>query len=269
MNRTALLVVSFGTAYEETRKRTLDAIEADLRAVFPDRAFYRAWTSGTIRRKLREGKGIRIDSVAEAMERMLRDGVTDLLVQPTHMMAGGEYEAVRQAIRAHARRFDALRMGDPLLADGESLADLADAIASAHAELRDDELLALMGHGSAHGRFPAYELLDERFRTSGHANICVGTVEHAPGIAPVLARVDARKPRKVYIAPLLVVAGGHAVVDMAGDGPESWKSRIGATGVQTECVLKGMGEYGAVRDLYVKHARQARPMRAEAADDGI
>ncbi|MDO4865751.1 MAG: sirohydrochlorin cobaltochelatase [Clostridia bacterium] len=267
MNRTALLAVSFGTAYEETRKKTLDAIEADLRAAFPERAFYRAWTSGTIRRKLALEKGIQIDSASEAVDRMLGDGVTDLLVQPTHMMAGGEYEALRQAIGAHARRFDTLRMGEPLLADVESLSDLADAILSTYAELRDDELLALMGHGSADSRFAAYELLDERFRASGHANICVGTVEHEPGIAPVLARVNARRPRKVTIAPLLVVAGGHAIRDMAGDGPESWKSQIGATGVQTECVLKGMGEYAAVRALYVKHARRAKQIQAEAVND--
>lgn len=267
MNRTALLVISFGTAYEETREKTIDAIEADLRAAFPERAFYRAWTSGTIRGKLRAEKGIQIDSVAEAMERMLADGVTDLLVQPTHMMAGGEFEAVRQAICAHVHCFSVLSMGEPLLADADSLADLADAIISTYAELRDDELLALMGHGSARSRFDAYALLDERFRESGHANICVGTVEHAPGIAPVLARVNARRPKKVYIAPLLVVAGGHAVRDMAGDGPESWKSQIGATGVQTECILRGMGEYGAVRDLYVKHARCAAGLQAEAVND--
>jgi cobalamin biosynthesis Co2+ chelatase CbiK len=261
------MVVSFGTAYEETRRKTIDAIEADLRAAFPERAFYRAWTSGMIRRKLQAEKGIQIDSVAEAMERMLGDGVTDLLVQPTHMMMGEEYEVVRQAISAHANRFAALNMGDPLLADVESLSDLADVIISTYAELRDDELLALMGHGSARSRFASYELLDERFRESGHANICMGTVEHEPGIAPVLARINARKPRKVTIAPLLVVAGGHAVWDMAGDGPESWKSRIGATGIRTECILKGMGEYQAVRDLYVRHARRARRIQAEAVND--
>ena len=121
MNRTALMVVSFGTAYEETRKKTIDEIETDLRTAFPERAFYRAWTSGMIRRKLQAEKGIQIDSVSEAMERILGDGVTDLLVQPTHMMVGGEYEAVRQAISAYAKRFDVLNMGDPLLADVESL----------------------------------------------------------------------------------------------------------------------------------------------------
>lgn len=267
MNRTALMVVSFGTAYEETRKKTIDEIETDLRTAFPERAFYRAWTSGMIRRKLQAEKGIQIDSVSEAMERILGDGVTDLLVQPTHMMVGGEYEAVRQAISAYAKRFDVLNMGDPLLADVESLSDLADAIISTYAELRDDELLALMGHGSARSSFASYELLDKRFRESGHANICVGTVEHEPGIAPVLARINARKPRKVTIAPLLVVAGGHAVRDMAGDGPESWKSQISATGIQTECILKGMGEYQAVRDLYIRHARHARRIQVGVVND--
>ena len=264
MRHSALLVVSFGTAYEETRQKTLEVIEADLRSAYPERAFYRAWTSGMVRKKVLAECGLRIDSVPEAMERMLSDGVTDLLVQPTHMMAGVEYEAIRGAIRGYAARFDSLRLGEPLLTDPESLSALAGVIVSAYAGLRENELLALMGHGSARSAFAPYEQLDAKFAELGHANICVGTVEFEPGIAPVLARVEARKPEKVIIAPLLVVAGDHAINDMAGDGEESWKSRIGTMGVRTECVLRGLGEYAAVRSLYVERARRAGLVRAEA-----
>ena len=117
----ALLAVSFGTSHAETRKRTIEAIERDLRDAFPERDFYRAWTSGFVRKKLRETEGLVIDSVPEAMERIRSDGIGDVLVQPTHMLAGGEFEKTEEEIRARRSHFSQIRLGAPLLAEREGI----------------------------------------------------------------------------------------------------------------------------------------------------
>ena len=255
--KSALLVVSFGTSYEETRKKTIEAIEQDLATAFPERTFYRAWTSERIRKKLRETRGISYDNVEEAMERMLQDKITDVLIQPTHMMTGVEFETTRNTIVSYRDRFDTLRMGAPLLAGEEDLVYLAKVLEEIFSDIKDSEMLALMGHGSSHTSFPAYELLGGQLKKDGYPNFCVGTVEYEPGFETVRRQVQERKPDQVYLTPLLVVAGDHAVNDMAGDSPDSWKSKLEKEGASPVCIVKGMGEYREIRDLYIEHARNA------------
>lgn len=252
----ALLVVSFGTSYPETRARTLDAIEADLREAFPGRRLYRAWTSGRIRKKLLERDGETILSPEEALDAMERDGIRDVLIQPTHLLRGEEYEKVLDAAERGKKRFSSVRVGAPLLASPEDAGLLARALEEIYSDLRPDELLALMGHGSASMGFPAYPALEACFHRDGWANVAIGTVEFSPGIGPVLQKVGDQRPRRVVLAPLLAVAGDHAVNDMAGEEEDSWKNRIARMGVGVECVMKGLGEYAAVRRIYVRHARE-------------
>ncbi len=114
-----------------------------------------------------------------------------------------------------------------------------------------------MGHGREGADFYPYEKLTEAFRRDGKENFCVGTVEFDPGIAPVLEMVRARRPRHTYLAPLMIVAGDHAINDMAGNDADSWANRIAALGTEANCVLKGLGEYPEVRELFVRHARAA------------
>ena len=253
----AILAVSFGTAYAETRKKTIEAVEADLAAAFPERKLYTAWTSGMILRKLKKQGGEVRDTLAEALERMERDGVTDLLVQPTFLQAGYEMRLVRETLEAWKPRFARVALGAVLVAGDADLDALAKALEAHFAAVGADEALVLMGHGSEGADFYPYEKLTEAFRRDGRANFCVGTVEFDPGIAPALEMVQKRAPKKTYLAPLMLVAGDHAINDMAGEGPDSWASRIAALGTQCVCVLKGLGEYPEVRELYVRHARAA------------
>ncbi len=254
----AILVVSFGTSFRDARQLSLEAIEKDVSRAFPDRLFYRAWTSAMLTKKLRETQNFRIDTVPEAMERMLRDGVRDLLVQPTHMMRGAEFEKVRAAILAYGDRFQTLRVGAPLLASPEDISALAKVIEREFEKnVEPGDLLVLMGHGSAKPEGAPYAALEAAFRADGFQNYRIGTVEFAPGFEPVLQAVRETKPHKVWLLPLLVVAGDHAFNDMAGDEPDSWASRIAAEGPEPVCVLCGLGEFHAVREMYVAHARQA------------
>ena len=257
MNKQALLVVSFGTAHWETRKRTIEAIEKDLQAAFPQRRFYRAWTSRRILEKLRANGGPCYDSVPEALERMKRDGAEDVLIQPTFLMPGREFSALEETVTAWEPRFRRLALGTPLLGDKVDIPLLSKAIETIFSDLEPTQMLALMGHGGAELRLPVYTLLDEQFKKDGCPHFCVGTAEHEPGIAPVLRQVQERRPKEVLLAPLLVAAGEHAIHDMAGDSPKSWKSYIEKEGPSVTPILRGIGEYETVRALYVRHAKQA------------
>ncbi len=252
-----LLVVSFGTSVAETREKTIAAIERDLAAAFPERKFYRAWTSGIIRRKLSATEGLEIDSVEEALERMQADGITDLLVQPTHMLPGEEYGKVLRALDAAASRFARLRLGKPLLTAEADVNAVAALLEEAFSDVGPDELLALMGHGSAEAEPNYYLLLAEAFRRDGKDNFCIGTVEEAPGFAPVLEAARARKPKCVRMLPFMVVAGDHALNDMAGEGEDSWAGMLRKEGFAVDCILKGMGEFPRLRAMYTAKAKQA------------
>ena len=253
----AILAVSFGTAYEETAKKTIEAIEKELAAAFPERKLYTAWTSGMILRKLKKlGKETR-DNLEEALVRMERDGVTDLLVQPTFLQAGYEMRLAAETLEKWKGRFGSLKLGAVLVENQADLDALARAMEAHFAAVGSDEALVLMGHGSEGADFYPYGKLTEAFRRDGKENFTVGTVEFEPGFEPIEEYIRSRKPRKVYLAPLMVVAGDHAVNDMSGDEDDSWKSCVAALGAEPVCILKGLGEYEAIHRLYVDHAKNA------------
>ena len=252
----ALLVVSFGTSVPATRERTITALEYALASAFPDRTFYRAWTSGMIRKKILSEEGLKIDSVPGALERMAADGVTDLLVQPTHLLDGEENQIMTSAVRAAAGSFETMKIGAPLLYTEEDLERLADIMIREY-PLENDQIFAWMGHGSAEMKVNVYTRLNEIFAAKGADKVFVGTVEFEPGFAPIQNGILEKKPRRVCLAPLMVVAGDHAVNDMSGDEEDSWKSLVEAQGCEPLCILRGLGEYEAVRAMYVEHAKAA------------
>lgn len=259
----AVLVVSFGTLHEDTRKKTIDAIEHDISAAFPDRRLYRAWTSRMILKRLRENGDTHCDDTVGAFERMPGDGINDVIIQPTHMTAGAEFEKTVAAAEKYREKFKKIKIGAPLLHTADDIAAFAKAAEAIFSDIGENDMLALMGHGGKDLHFPAYTLLNERFIKDGHPNICVGTAEFEPGIAPVLERIRERRPKTVYLAPLLVVAGAHALTDMAGESPDSWKSRIENESTEVVCIIKGMGEYSRIREIYTDHAQNAVLLKGE------
>ncbi len=255
-NEKALLAVSFGTSYPDTRAKTIDAIEEDLAKAFPDRRFYRAWTSPTIRRKLKERDGELIMSPAEALEKIAADRIRDVLVQASILIMGEEFRKLSETARGFSSRFGRLALGAPLLAGEDDVRDLAKILETAYPAEEEGALLAFMGHGSPVSGLKAYKALTRRFEEDGFPNIILGTVEFEPGIEPLLAALKAKRPSRVYLAPLLIVAGDHARNDMAGEEDVSWRRRLEKEGFEVTWSLEGMGLWEEIAALYRAHAEE-------------
>ena len=253
----AILVISFGTSFNNTREKTIDVIESDLRRAFPDREFYRAWTSKIITNKLKERDGCCIDMPQEALERMKKDGVTDVLVQPTFIIPGLEFEYLKEKVTGYEKDFDSIKMGRPLVGSGDDAAEVAGIIAR---DIRtdDDEALVLMGHGVFNRNNGVYLELEKEIHDLGYERAFIGTVEAEPGLEHVLKSVKRHGTKKVLLAPLLIVSGDHANNDMAGDGDDSWATAFRREGIEVRCLLKGLGEYKAIREMFIKHAKEAK-----------
>lgn len=254
--KTAVLAVSFGTSYEDTRKKTLDVIEREMQETYPQWPFYRAWTSGMIRKKIQKRDGIFIPGVGQALEQMRQDGIRRIAVQPTHMMNGYEYGKLHREIASMQEQFERISIGKPLLTELEDCDRVLEELA-AQIPVTEREALILMGHGSLHYANFVYAALDYRLRELGHQNIYIGTVEAWPSLESVLRHVRQQKPEKVILAPFLMVAGDHVSNDLAGEHADSWKRSFETEGYRTECVMRGLGEYPGIRQIFLDHLREA------------
>lgn len=256
----AILAVSFGTSHDDTRKVTIDAIEQEMQAAFPDYPLYRAWTSKMIIRKLKERDQIHINTVKEAMEQMRMDGITDVLIQPTHVINGIENDLMKEDALSYREYFHSISLGDPLLTSEQDSLKVIEAITQEFSDLKKDEVLVLMGHGTTHFSNSVYAALDYTFKDRGFPNIFLGTVEAYPSMETLLKMVNAYGPSKVILAPFMIVAGDHAKNDMAGDDPDSWYSQFKAAGYEVRPVIKGLGEYPGIRKLLVEHLLRLEAM---------
>ena len=259
--RSALLVVSFGTSHRETISKTIEAIEKDLQEAFPERKFYRGWTSRMIIKILKEKQGIEVDTVAEALDRMKKDGITDVLIQPTHVMAGAENDRMAEQIRQEEGAFEKISIGRPLMDSDKDLEKMAGALGGGIMKDKGpEEALIFMGHGSGEKAEAnrIYVRMEEAFGKEGYDDIFVSTVEGSPQLEETLDRIDAAgKYRKINLTPLMIVAGDHAMKDMAGEDEKSWKNRVTARGYEAAPIVKGLGEYEAIRRILVDHAKEA------------
>jgi sirohydrochlorin cobaltochelatase len=253
----AILVVSFGTSHSDTREATIGAIERAIQEAFPDRQVRRAFTSRIVLGVLRRRDGLEIDDVRQAMDHLVSDGVQDLIVQPTHVMNGFEFDRMIEAIAPYKEAFAALKVGAPLLSSAEDYKQLVDEISSELPQTQAGEAIALMGHGGSHFAGSAYAALDYAFKDMGHANVFVGAVEGYPDLETIVRHVTDFGATRVLLLPLMIVAGDHAKNDMAGDGEGSWKAAFEGAGCEVACVLRGLGEYRGVREHFVRHVRAA------------
>lgn len=253
----AILAVSFGTTHQDTREKTIDVIERDLGERFPEYTVYHAWTSKMILKKLKERDGLVIPTVTEAMEQMAADGVTHLIVQPTHIINGIENDGMKEDVLRFQDRFAAISFGTPLLTTEEDNAKVIRAVMDEFPGLHKNEALVFMGHGTTHYANAVYAALDYTFKDMGYENVFMGTVEAYPSMETILKMVKEYGPEKVILAPFMIVAGDHAKNDMASDNPDSWRRQFEAEGFCVECVIRGLGEYKGIREILLEHVAEA------------
>lgn len=254
----AILVVSFGTSYNDTRAVTIEAIENDITEAFPEFDVRRAFTSQIIIDKLEERDGLEIDNVNEALDRLVADGVGTLVVQPTHVMNGYEYDDIVATVEEYKDNFVNLQIGSNMLATDEDYPTVIDAFTAECTEYDvDGTAIVLMGHGTEHEANATYATLQEKLTEAGYDRYFVGTVEATPTLEDVMSLVAESGAEKVVLMPFMIVAGDHANNDMAGDEEGSWKTAFKSEGYDVECVLKGLGEYAGVREVVVAHTQAA------------
>lgn len=253
-----LLVVSFGTSFNDSRRLTIGAIENALEQAFPDWSVRRAFTAQIIIDHVARRDGEVIDNVTEALDRAVANGVKTLVVQPTHLMDGYEYHDLYDELVRYFDAFERVAIGPPLLSSDDAFDAVADAIIAATKQYDDGETaICFMGHGTEAESNAVYEKIQGVLDAKGMENYFIGTVEAEPSVEDVLAAVQQGSYKRVVLRPLMVVAGDHANNDMAGDDEDSWKSVFEAADYEVECVLEGLGSIESIQQMYVAHAQTA------------
>ena len=253
-----LLVVSFGTSFNDSRRLTIGAVESALEKAFPEYAVRRGFTSQIIIDHVAKRDGEIIDNMQEALDRAVDNGVKTLVVQPTHLMNGLEYEEMSKAIAQYSDAFEQISIGQPLLTSDEDFQAVAKAITEATADYDDGETaIVFMGHGTEAESNGVYAKMQQVLTDGGYAHYYVGTVEATPSLDDVLEAVKQGSYKRVVLRPLMVVAGDHANNDMAGDEDDSWKTTFEKEGYEVVCEVEGLGALEAVQQLYVEHAQAA------------
>ncbi|SCX78552.1 Cobalamin biosynthesis protein CbiK, Co2+ chelatase [Butyrivibrio hungatei] len=271
-----ILVVSFGTSFNESRVEDISGVEKALAAAYPDYAVRRAFTAQIIINHVLARDNEAIDNVDQALERAVNNGVKELIVQPTHLMHGAEYDELMDALKKYESKFTKVAVAEPLLGevgkdasvinkDKETVAKavVAEAVKTAkfdsiEAADKDGTAFVLMGHGTSHTANVTYSQMQTQMDKLGYKNVFIGTVEGEPEeteLSKVIEKVKAAGYKKVVLRPLMVVAGDHANNDMAGDDADSWKSGFEASGAfeKIDCQISGLGRIADVQKLYVEH----------------
>lgn len=253
-----LLVLSFGTSFNDSRRLTIGAIEDQLEKSFPDYSVRRGFTANIVIDHVAKRDGEKIDDIDASLKRAVDNGVKNLVVQPTHLMNGLEYEELKGDIAQYSDAFDKIAIGQPLLSSDDDFSRVENAIVDWTKDYDDGETaIVFMGHGTSADSNGVYQKMQDLLTKDGHTNYFVGTVEASPSLDDVMAAVKKGNYKRVVLEPLMVVAGDHANNDMAGDDKDSWKSQFEAAGYQVECLLRGLGENETIRQIYVEHAQAA------------
>ena len=275
-----LLVVSFGTSFNDSRVKDIKGIEDALQAAYPDWSVRRAFTAQIIINHVQARDGEKIDNMQQAMDRAVANGVKNLVVQPTHLMHGAEYDEMLEMIDSYRDKFETVAVAEPLLGevgsdasvineDKEAVAKAVTAAAvkdagydSLDAAAEDKVAFVFMGHGTSHTAKVSYTQMQSQMNALGYKNVFIGTVEGEPeetACENVIEAVKAAGYTKVVLRPLMVVAGDHANNDMAGDDEDSWKSQFEASGEfdSVDCQIAGLGEVADIQQLYVAHTKAA------------
>ncbi|MDD6331894.1 MAG: sirohydrochlorin cobaltochelatase [Clostridium sp.] len=275
-----ILVVSFGTSFNDSRVADIKGVEDAIAEANPDWSVRRAFTAQIIINHVQARDGEKIDNMDQALERAVANGVKNLVVQPTHLMHGAEYDEMKEVVEAYQDKFESVKIAEPLLGEvgsdstvvnddkkvvAETLSAEAAKVAgydSVEAAKEDGVAFVFMGHGTSHTAKISYSQMQTQMSDLGYDNVFIGTVEGEPedtSCEAVIQKVADAGYKKVILRPLMVVAGDHANNDMAGDDDDSWLSQFKASGdfdsIDTQ--ISGLGSIEGIEKIYVEHTAAA------------
>jgi sirohydrochlorin cobaltochelatase len=263
----AILVVSFGTTYQDGLRLNIESVENKIKANFPEYEVRRAFTSRIVIKRLAARDGIQIDTEIEALQRLENEGYKEVYVQPLHVVGGEEYDKIKRIVvqydHAPEKTFDKIVIGRPLLyyTGQEDKTDdylqVIQALAAQLPQVGSQEAIVFMGHGGVHPANTAYAALQMKMEQAGLDHVFVYTVEGFPPLESVIAKLKKQGIKKVILMPFMLVAGDHVINDMAGDEEDSAKSQLLKTGFEVDVYLHGLGENPGVQDIYVQHLKDA------------
>lgn len=261
--RDAILVMSFGTTFKDTRKKTIDAVVEEVRRAHPGVEVRLAFTSHIVIERVKQNEGIHYPTPEEALQKLKRDGYTRVALASLDIIPGIEYDYKREVFYANGVAFHKMTLGTPLVywqGQEEKRDDVAEVMAAVAADLppcREEEAVLLMAHGTPHPANAYYAVMQERLEKLGHSRVYIYSVEGRPCLDDIVPKLKAAGIRKVTLAPLMLVAGDHATNDMAGAESDSHKSILESEGFSVQTILKGIGENAAVRRIFAARAAKS------------
>lgn len=218
---------------------------------------YRAFISKMIINKLANRDKIFINTPEEVIKKLIKDNYEEVILQPTLIINGIEYEKVAKICDKYRDKFSSLVLGTALLTTRADYEEVVKELIAQLPEIKEDEAVVFMGHGTYHHTTSAYPTLEYIFHLEGYKQIFVGTAEGFPNFEDVVKRLQELDIRKIYLIPFMFVAGEHAINDMAGEDEDTWESRLKEMGYKVEVLLKGIGEFSAIREMFIRHAKEA------------
>lgn len=255
MMKKGILVVSFGTTYEETRKKNIEVLENQIQDTFKDYEVRRAFTSYIVMKRLKERDGIVILNPEEALNKMVEDGFEEIAVQPLHIIPGYEYEKIKSAVHkisVHNKDVK-ITLSKPLLYDTQDYSKVLDAIKYDKIDA-DYDGLVLMGHGTNHFANACYSCLQKHIDDK-ELNIFISNVEGYPELDQIIPILKKRNMKKIVLKPLMLVAGDHATNDMV-KSDDSWKNQLEKEGIEVKPYIVGLGENEKIRGIFINHLTQ-------------
>lgn len=244
-----IIVTSFGTTYEETRIKCIESIENRIRDEFKDYKVVRAFTSRKVINKIKKRDNYAVDTPTEALEKLFKEGIRDIYIQPLLIIEGLEYEKILREARDFIRENDCnISVGKPLLSQEDDYSRVI-------SELKLEGPTVLMGHGSEHKTDISYEKLESKFRRD-NGDVFIGTVEGRKTLGDIIGELGEREIRDIKLRPFMLVAGDHVLNDMASDEEDSWKSVLERNGYQVDVKIQGLGEIEGIQDIFVDHLKE-------------
>ncbi len=258
MKEKGIVIISFGTSIERAFETGIKPIEDEIKNTFPEYEYERAYTSNIIRKKLKERDGVEIHNPYEAILSLVRKGCTDIVVQPLHIIPGFEYEKIIQSIKCMDKEFSgvSIKLSLPLLYHTQDYHEVVKALIDRIKDknIKEEKALILMGHGSEHFANSCYFRL-AHYLSEANDNIYLAVVDEDPYFEDIVKKIKHKNIKNVLLKPFMIVAGDHALNDMAGEEEDSWKSILEKEGIKVELCMEGLGSNKEIQEIYINHIK--------------